>query len=71
MTGASVPASEPTTRPFTTSVTMNTDGAWVTIVDFGAGATLTRLFDNEQDAAAYGGAFAVWLATRPAEWTRA
>jgi len=27
---------------------MTADGTWVTIVDFGV-ATLTRLFDNEQD----------------------
>lgn len=60
-----------TTRPFTTSVTRTADGAWVTIVDFGVGATLTKLFDNEQDAGAYGGKLAVWLATRPAEWIRA
>jgi hypothetical protein len=57
-------------RPFTTSVTMAADGVWVTIVDFGLGATLTRLFDNEHDARAYGGKLAVWLATRPAEWIR-
>jgi hypothetical protein len=57
-------------RPFTTSVTKAADGVWVTIVDFGAGATLTRLFDNEQDAGAYGRKLAAWLATRPAEWIR-
>ena len=45
MTPASVPAYETSTRPFTTSVTMAADGVWVTIVDFGLGATLTRLFD--------------------------
>ena len=49
---------------------MTADGAWVAIVDFGAVATLSRLFDNEQDAAAYGGTLAAWLATRPAEWMR-
>jgi hypothetical protein len=70
MTPASLPAYEPSTRPFTTSVTMAADGVWVTIVDFGVGATLTRLFDNEQDAGAYSGTFAVWLANRPAEWIR-
>jgi hypothetical protein len=48
---------------------MTADGTWVTIVDFGV-ATLTRLFDNEQDAGAYGGKLAVWLRTRPAEWIR-
>ena len=57
-------------RPFTTSVTMIADGVWVTVVDLGLGATLTRLFDNERDAAAYAGKLAVWLATRPAEWIR-
>jgi hypothetical protein len=51
-------------------VTVTADGVWVTIVDFGVGATLTRLFDNEQDAGAYGDKLAVWLATRPAEWIR-
>ena len=49
---------------------MTADGVWVTIVDFGVGATLTRLFDNEQDAGAYGCKLEVWLATRPAEWIR-
>jgi hypothetical protein len=44
------------------------DGVWVTIVDLGVGATLTRLFDNERDAGAYGGKLAVWLANRPVEW---
>jgi hypothetical protein len=47
---------------------MTADGMWVAIVDFGVGATLTRLFDNEQEAGAFGGQLAVWLATRPAEW---
>jgi hypothetical protein len=70
MTRASVPAYESSTRAFTTSVAMTADGVWVAIVDFGVGATLTRLFDNEQDAGAYGGKLAVWLATRPAEWIR-
>ena len=70
MTPASVRAYEASTRPFTTSVTMTADGIWVTIVDFGVGTTLTRLFDNEQDAGAYGGKLMVWLATRPAEWIR-
>jgi hypothetical protein len=70
MTPASVPAHTASTRRFTTSVTMTADGMWVTIVDFGVGATLTRLFDNEQDAGAYGGKLTVWLATRPAEWIR-
>ena len=65
-----MPAREPSTRPFRTSVTVTADGVWVTIVDFGVGATLTRLFDNEQDAAAYGDKLAAWLATRPAEWIR-
>jgi hypothetical protein len=49
---------------------MAADGVWVTIVYFRVGATLTRLFDNEQDAGAYGGKLMVWLATRPAEWIR-
>jgi len=70
MTPATVRAYEPSTRPFTTSVTMAADGVWVTIVYFRVGATLTRLFDNEQDAGAYGGKLMVWLATRPAEWIR-
>jgi len=70
MTPAGVTADEPSTRPFTTSVTMTADGVWVTIVDFGVGATLARLFDNEQDAGAYEGKLMVWLATRPAEWIR-
>jgi hypothetical protein len=70
MTPARVPADEPSTRLFTTSVTMTADGVWAAIVDFGVGATLTRLFDNEQDAGAYGGTLMVWLATRPAEWIR-
>lgn len=64
-----MPAHDPSTRAFTTSVTVTADGTWVTIVDFGV-ATLTRLFDNEQDAGAYGGKLAVWLRTRPAEWIR-
>ena len=70
MTPASAPANAPSPRPFTTSVTMTADGAWVTTVDFGVGATLTRLFDNQQDAEAYGGTLAAWLAARPAEWIR-
>jgi hypothetical protein len=70
MTRASVPAYESSTRAFTTSVAMTADGVWVAIVDFGVGATLTRLFDNEHDAGAYGGELAAWLASRPAEWVR-
>ena len=70
MTPASVPANETSTRPFTISVTMAADGGWLTIVDFGLGATLTRLFDNEREAGAYGGKLAVWLANRPVEWIR-
>ena len=70
MTPPTVAAYERSTRPFTTSVSMTADGAWIAIVDFGAVATLSRLFDNEQDAAAYGGTLAAWLATRPAEWMR-
>jgi len=49
---------------------MTADGMWVTIVDFGVGATLTRVFDNEHDAGAYGARLARWLASRPAEWIR-
>ena len=70
MPRARAPAYEPSTRPFTTTVTMTADGMWVTTVDFGVGATLTRLFDNEHDAGAYGARLARWLASRPAEWNR-
>ena len=57
-------------RPYSTSVSVTADGGWVTVVELGVGATLTRLFDNEDDASAYGDEFAAWLAQRPVEWVR-
>ena len=42
----------PTT--FMTSVAPTERGEWVTVVDLGAGISLTKLFDHEDEARRYG-----------------
>lgn len=56
-------ATQPSTT-FSTSVAPTPRGEWVTVVDLGDGATLTKLFDHEDDARRYCDELAGWLRGR-------
>lgn len=49
----------PTT--FLTSVAPTERGEWLTVVDLGAGISVTKLFDHEDEARRYGAELAAWL----------
>jgi hypothetical protein len=46
------------------SVTENPDGGWITRVELGDGASLSKWFDDQTDARSYADELAAWLATR-------
>jgi hypothetical protein len=53
-------ATQPPTT-FTTSVAPTDRGEWLTIVELGDGVSLTKLFDEEDEARRYGADLAAWL----------
>ncbi len=56
----------PRRRQFSTSVEAKDDGRWLAVVALADGATVSKLFDKEEDAHRYGDELAAWLATRGA-----
>jgi hypothetical protein len=55
--------SERNTR-FAASISATPDGRWVTRIDLGAGASLSRLFPDEEQARRYPEELAAWLGRR-------
>ena len=51
---------------FSTAVEAKEDGRWLAVVVLADGATVSKLFDTEEDAHRYGDELAAWLATRGA-----
>jgi hypothetical protein len=50
------------TATFSASVQRNRDGGWLTVVQLGDGATLTKWFSSQDEAERYPGELAEWLA---------
>jgi hypothetical protein len=53
-------------RQLTTDVTPSPQGGWVAVVNLGEGATVSKWFDDEQEAQHYEEALLEWLAQRSA-----
>ena len=52
-------------RPFTTSICSEPDsGGWITVVNLGEGATLSRWFEDQDQAERYGDELEAWLSRR-------
>ena len=56
----------PRLAQFSTSVEAKDDGRWLAVVVLADGATVSKLFDTEEDAYRYGDELAAWLRTRGA-----
>ena len=54
-------------RHFDTSVAANPDGGWLATVNVGDGASLSKWFEQKEEAERYGDELAAWLATRQEE----
>ena len=54
--------SKPTTPAFSASIRPNGDGGWLTEVNLGDGASLTKWFSSQDEAKRYPGELAEWLA---------
>ena len=50
-----------TTSGFSASVEPNRDGGWLTVVNLGDGASLTKWFASHDEAQRYPGELAKWL----------
>ena len=61
---AAVPAA------FTTTVALTPRGEWVTTVDLGDGISMSKLFDDEDEACRYAIKMTEWLRTGRSEQTR-
>lgn len=53
---------ETTTPAFSSSVRPNLDGGWLTVVNLGDGASLTKWFPSQDEARRYPNELAEWLA---------
>ena len=55
---------QPDTTPpaFSASVRPNLDGGWLTVVNLGDGASLTKWFQSQDEANSYPNELANWLA---------
>ena len=51
-----------TTPEFSASIHPNRDGGWLTVVNLGDGASLTKWFPSQDEATRYPGELAEWLA---------
>ena len=52
---------EMTRSRFSASVEPNRDGGWLTVVNLGDGASLTKWFQNQDEAERYPTELAAWL----------
>ena len=53
--------SHATPATFSASVQPNRDGGWLTVVNLGDGASLTKWFANQDEATRYPDELAAWL----------
>ena len=56
--------SQTTTPGFSASVEPNRDGGWLTVVNLGDGASLTKWFPSQDEAKRYPDELAEWLTRR-------